>query len=399
MGMNAIYDRRYETLSAAEREQFQWERLQALLNRLQRNVRRYREKLEGSKIESLADLSSLPFTTAEELADAFPYGLFSFPLREIIRIHSTVGPEGKPLVIGHTRNDLIHWGRLVARQLVAAGVTANDVIQISLGGNATAGSSGFALGGEQVEASLIAEDPYHLDYQLAMLQNYRPTILITTPSNASDLMRLIDQKKIDPQSLHLRTVLLSRPVSVADRDLIKASLFAAVRCNFGIGEMLDPGFCTECEHGCFHANEDQFLVESVDNELVVTSLTREAMPLLRYRTRIAGVLSRDKCPCGRTGAIIQPGQRLDQRLLINETPLYPSQIAEVLSQSLVAGRPFQTEVLERHLVVRILMTPEFFSDTIWVLEKTQRQIQSDFLSRLGIEAVVRFVEPRSWTGK
>jgi len=211
-----------------------------------------------------------------------------------------------------------------------------------------------------------------------------------------DLMRIIDQKRMDPQSLHLRTILLSRPVPAPERELIGASLFAAVRCNFGISEALDPGFCTECEQGCFHAHEDQFLIESVDGELVVTSLNREAMPLLRYRTRVAGVLSREKCPCGRTGAIIHPGPRMDHRLLINETPLYPSQIAEALSQTAVAGRPFHAEVLERHLVIHLLMTPEFFSDTIWVLEKIKRQIQSDFLTRLGIEASVRFVEPRSW---
>src|SRR5512136_1250755 len=129
----STFDRRYEFMSRAELEQMQLERLQALLARLRRNVRRYREKLGDIRLNSLADLARLPFTTQQDMVDSFPYGMFAFPLREVIRLHSTLGPSGKPLVIGHTRNDLAQWGKLVARQLVASGVTANDVIQICLG--------------------------------------------------------------------------------------------------------------------------------------------------------------------------------------------------------------------------------------------------------------------------
>src|SRR5512140_1049353 len=242
----SIFDRRNETMPRAELEQMQLERLQALLARLRRNVRRYREKIVDFRLESLADLHRLPFTTQEDMVASFPYGMFAFPLREVIRLHSALGPDGKPLVIGYTRNDLAQWGRLVARQLAASGVTANDVIQISLGGLAHSGAAGYVLGAELIEASVIAEDPVHIDYQLAMLQNYRPTILITTPTNALELTRAIEQRRIDAQSLHLRSVLLSRPVAKALREQLAAGLFAAVRCNFGIPEILDPGFCVEC---------------------------------------------------------------------------------------------------------------------------------------------------------
>jgi phenylacetate-CoA ligase len=389
----SIFDHRHETMARTELEQLQLERLQALLVRLRRNVRRQREKIGDARVESLADLARLPFTTPEELAESFPYGMMAFPLREVIRLHSGVGPEGRPLVIGHTRNDLSQWGRLVARQLVAGGVTASDVIQICLGGGTYSAASGYALGAELIEASVIAEDPYHVDYQLAMLRNYRPTILVTTPANALELVRLMERRQVDPQSLHLRTVLLSRPVDKELREEFGAGLFATVRCNFGVGEVLDPGLCLECEHGQFHAHEDHFLVEVQDGELVVTTLCREAMPLLRFRTRLAGEMIRERCPCGRSGAILRPGPRLDGRLYVNETPLYQGQIAQFLAQTSVAGRPFQIEICDRHVVLQVEMSSDLFSDTIWSIERLQHEVEAEFLARLGIEARLRFVQP------
>jgi phenylacetate-CoA ligase len=326
------------------------------------------------------------------VARSFPYGMFALPLREVIRLHTTVGPEGKPLVMGHTRNDLAQWGRLVARQLVASGVTANDVIQVSLGGGVYEGAAGWLFGAQVIEASVIAEDPAHTGYQLAMLQNYRPTVLITTPTHALELQRVMEHRRIDPQSLHLRTVLLSRPVDAAQREQMRAGLFAAVQCNFGVGEILDPGFCLECEAGRFHVHEDQFLVEAVDGELVVTTLGREAMPLLRYRTAVACELSRDKCSCGRTGVILAPGPRLDRRLCVNEAPLYQGQIADVLASTKAAGHPFKVTVSERQILLAIEMSDDLFSDTVWHVENLQREIEAEFVTRLGVEAKVRFVE-------
>ena len=394
----SVFDRRYEMMARAELEQLQLERLQALLVRLKRHVRRYTERIGGLGVESLDDLSRLPFTTPEDMAESFPYGMFAFPMREIIRLHTAVGPQGKPLVIGHTRNDLGHWGRLVARQLVASGVTANDVIQICLGGGAYDEAAGYLLGAQVIEASVIAEDPTHIDYQLAMLQNYRPTVLITTPTNALELMRVMEQRRTDPQSLQLRTVLLSRPVDSATRARLRGGLFGAVQCNFGVGEILDPGLCVECEAGHFHVHEDHFLVEVQDGELIVTTLCREAMPLLRYRTRVSCQRTRDQCSCGRIGAMIVPGRRLDQRLCVNEIPLYDGQIAEVLAQTKAAGHPFTVRVSERHIVVEIEISDDLFADTVWFLESLKCDIESEFVVRLGIEADVRFVQPRSRPG-
>ena len=389
----SIFDRRYETTPRAELEQLQLERLQALLVRLKRNVRRYREKLADMRVDSLQDLARLPFTTPEDMVASFPYGMFAFPLREVIRLHSIVGPEGKPLVIGHTRNDLAQWGRLVARQLAANGVTANDVIQIGLGGSARSGASGYALGAELIEASVIAEDPRHIDYQLAMLRNYGPTILITTPANALELVRTMERRRLDSQSLHLRTVLLSRPIPKETREQLAAGLFAAIQCNFGIDELLDPGLCVECEQGRFHVHEDQFLAEVCDGELVITTLLREALPLLRYRTRVTAELRREKCACGRTGALLQPGPRLDHQLRVNEITFYEGQVSEVLAQTRSSGHRFQLEIVEPRLRVAVEMSEGLFANTISSAETPQREVESEILARLGIEAEVRFVEP------
>ena len=390
-----LFDPRYESMPRSELEQLQLERLQALLVRLRRNVRRYREKLGDARIESLDDVAQLPFTTPEDLAASFPYGMFAFPLREVIRLHSTTGPAGKPLVIGHTRNDLAQWGRLVARQLAAGGVTANDVIQISFRGAGHPGAVGYVLGGELIEASVIAEEPLHIDSQFAMLQNYRPTVLITTPTNALDLMAAMERRRLDPQSFHLRAILLSRPVDAETRARLAAGLFAGVQCNFGVSEVLDPGLCVECEHGAFHLQEDHFLAEVCDGELVVTTLTREAMPLLRYRTRVSAHLAREHCPCGRVGGVIQPAGRLDARFQVKETVFYEAQIADVLAQTPAAGHRFQIELSGRRLLLSIEITQALFASTLASSANPKREIETEILARLGIEAEVRFVEPRT----
>lgn len=391
----SIYDRRYETMPTAQLEQLQLERLQALLARLRRNVRRYREQLGDKRVESLDELSKLPLTTPEDMAAAFPYGMFALPLREVIRLHPTIGPKGTPLVTGYSQNDLSQWGRLVARQLAASGVTANDVLQVCLGNGAYRGESGYILGAEAIEASVIAERSHHIDSQLAMLQNYRPTMLVTTPDNAQELVRVMERRKIDPPSLHLRTVLLSRPVDDATREGLSAGLLVALQCSFGVEEILEPGFCVECEEGCFHANEDHFLIETVRGELVVTTLVREAMPLLRYCTRIRCSINREKCPCGRSGAVLEPGERLDGRLLVRESPIYENQIAEVLAQTRAANHPFRIEVNSRRVLIFIEMSNELFSDVIWSLMKLQHEIESEFKSRLGLETEVRLTMPET----
>jgi len=388
-----FFDERNETMDRAETEQFQLERLQALIVRLRRNVRSRAEELEGMTVESLEDIEKLPLLTPRMLAEHAPYGMFALPLREVIRLQSALGPGGRQLVIGHTRNDLLHWGRLVARQLVAAGVTASDVIQICFAGGAFEKSLGSLLGAELVEASVIPQEPFHIDEQLAMMRNYRATVIVTTPTNAIELVELLEEQDVDPQSLQLKAVLLSRPVEEAEKARIKDGLMADVYCAFGVGEVLDPGICVQCQEGRFHLNEDQFIAESVDGELVLTTLCREAIPLLRYRTAISAEIERCQCDCGRTGAVVIPGGRLDGRLLVNETPVYEVQIREVLNRILDDNHPFRIEMAGRRVVISLEITREFFSDKMGRLTDIKELVESEILSRLGIDAEIVYVNP------
>ncbi len=393
-----IFDRRGELMERDLIEQVHLERLQALVARLKRNVRRWRERLGGVHVTRAEDVDQLPLTSPQDLLDAFPYGMFALPLREVVRLHSTVGPGGKPVVLGYSRNDLTQWARLTARQLVAAGVTSNDVIQISFGGGFFNEALGYLLGAELVGASVIPEDPFHIEYQLEALQKYRTTVLVTTPTNARELAELLDTLRIDPQSLHLRTLILSRPIPENEREFLEAGMFAQVRTGFGIPEVMAPGFALECDEHRLHVQEDQFLVEVRDGELVVTTLLREAMPLLRYRTRIMAELESGRCPCGRTGVQVLPGERLDGRLLVNEMPLYPEQIDGVLARTKAAGQPFRLHVSERAVVIEIEISENFFADEMRVLVDLKREIRLEFLDRLGVEAEVRYVSSAGASG-
>ncbi len=387
--MNPIFDRANETMRHDMLEQVQLERLQALVARLRRNVRRYRELLGDARVESLAGLAALPVTTPEDLVGAFPYGMFALPLREVIRLDSAVGPEGRQLVIGHTRNDLLNWGRLAARQLIAAGVTSSDTMQICFGGGFFSQAMGFLRGAELIEASVIPEDPFHIEYQLEMLRSYRATVLVTTPSNARDLMALLAARRTDPQELGLRTVLLSRPVPAAERQELQSGLFGKVHASFGVPELLDPGLAVECQEGRLHVQEDHFLAEVVDGELHVTTLCREAMPLLRYRTRIAAGLERQKCPCGRTGIVLLPGARLDGRITANEMPFYKKQIAEFLATTGVGRQNFAVESQGRRLVLTLEVSQDLFGDETRTLSDLKDKIQAAFAARFGVQVEIR----------
>lgn len=388
-----LFDRKYETLARENLEQLQLERLQALVARLRKNVPGYRNTLGDLKVESLADLGRIPPTTPKHLADAFPYGMFTLPLREVIRLHSTVGAEGVPLVVGHTRNDLTQWSRLAARQLVATGCTAHDVIQIGFSGGMFNRSLAYVMGAELVEASVIPQDTPHPHLQLAVMQNFRASILVATPTQTRELITAMREKKIDPQSLQLRAVLLSRPVPAAERDELATTLFSEVRCSFGVSEVLDPGLCVECREHRLHVNEDHFVVELDNGELLVTTITREAMPLLRYRTSVRCTMEHVACPCGRTGVVLVPQGRMDDRLRVNEIPLYKRQIEEVLAQTRAAGHPFVLSFSETSVSVAIRVSTKLFPDTVRELEALRKEVESECFSRLGIRAEVVFLSP------
>jgi phenylacetate-CoA ligase len=319
--------------------------------------------------------------------------MFALPLREVIRLHSTIGVNGTQLVVGHTRNDLTQWSRLTARQLVAAGSTSHDVIQICFSGGMFSQSSAYILGAELIEASVIPQDTLHPQRQLAVMQNFRASILITTPTQARELINAMKQKSIDPQSLQLRVLLLSRPVPQEEREALAKAFFTEVRCSFGLPEVLDPGLCVECKEHRLHVNEDHFIVELDNGELLVTTLTREAMPLVRYRTSVQCRIEQLDCPCGRTGVVLVPGSRLDGRFRVNEMPLYRWQIEEVLAQTKAAGHQFTLEFSEREVSIAICVSAKLFPDTVRKMAELKQEIESECFSGLGIRAEVAFMSP------
>ena len=327
------------------------------------------------------------------MADGFPYGMFACPCARLVRLHPRSDPGARAGYRVHAhRPDPV--GAAGGPPACGQRVTPNDVVQICLGSGVYRARQGMSMGAETIEASVIAEET--VPYRFPSL----PCCRVTGPPcshhtrHAGNSWRRWKHRKIDPPSLHLRTVLLSRPVSPELRQAFEAGLLVSVRCNFGVDEILDPGFCVECDEGHFHVNEDQYFIETRDGELVVTSLGREALPLLRYRTRIACEVHREKCPCGRTGAIVVPGPRLDGRLRVREAPLYECQIAEVLAQTRAAGHRFHVEVAEREVIVAIEMTSALFADVMWMLTDLQREIQNEFKTRLGLDADIRLITPR-----
>lgn len=314
-----IWDPTYECMPREELDQLQLERLQATLNRVSKTVTCYRRKFDEAGINpedilSLGDLAKLPFTTKEDLRLNYPYGMFAVPLREVVRIHSSSGTTGKPTVVGYTKNDIKTWSNLVARFMTAAGVTHDDVVQIAFGYGLFTGAFGLHYGAEAIGASVIPMSAGNTEKQIMIMQDYKTTALVCTPSYAITLASRMEQMGIDPKGLSLRVGLFgAEPWSEAMRREIENRLFISATDNYGLSEIIGPGVAGECECKCgMHLFEDAFIPEIIDpetcqvlprgsvGELVLTTLTKEAFPMIRYRTRDITSLDYSECDCGRT---------------------------------------------------------------------------------------------------
>jgi len=411
-----IFDAKNETLSREIMEQLQLERLQAMLNRVQRNVSWYRRALAEvgiglGDVQSLDDLRCLPLTTGQTLAQGYPYSMFAVPMREVIRLHSVAGPDGRTLVMGHTRNDVTHWARLAARTLSAAGVSETDVVQICFGQGFFVVAMGFQYGAELLGASVIPTPVRGVDEQIQVLRDYRATVLVSTPTHARLLVTGLQEREIEPQSLHLRTCILSRPMPGQQwREQIEQGLFAKVFASFSVPEIFAPGIAAECrETEGLHINEDQVIAEVLQpdraepvpegqrGELVLTTLTREAFPLLRYRTGYLTAVWRCPCSCGRTGMMLQPILgRTDNRVLVNEVPVYPVQVERVLAEAEHATPHFRLNLRDddpgQVLEVQVGVDEQIFADEMRVMDKTRSEIESALAAQLGTRVAVRLVE-------
>ena len=355
-----------ECLDREELEQLQLERLQSTLNRVYAHVPFYRKKFDSlgispEEIGALSDLVRLPFTTKDDVRANYPYGLFAVPLREVVRIHASSGTTGAVAVVGYTRNDIKMWSNNVARVLTAGGVTKDDVVQICFGYGLFTGGFGLHYGAERVGASVIPASIGNTARQIQIMKDFKTTALVSTPSYAMRIANTIREMGISVSSLSLKHGLFgAEPWSEGMRQEIQDALGIVATDNYGLSEVLGPGVSGECrERNGLHINEDHFLVEVVDpgtlkpvpvgqkGELVVTTLTKEAFPMIRYRTRDLTRLLPDSCPCGRTGKrMSRVVGRTDDMLKIRGVNVFPSQI-ESLIYDIEGGGPQYQIVIDR----------------------------------------------------
>ena len=413
-----IWNEAYECMPRKALEQLQLERLQAAVNRSYKNVAFYHRLFHGlglnpEDIQSPEDLRRVPFTTKGDLREAYPYGMFGVPLREVVRLHVSTGTTGKPTVCGYTRTDLRNWSELVARVLTGGGVTKDDVVQVFFNYGLFTGAFGIHYGAEEIGASVIRASSGAAERQITLMQDFRTTALVGTPSYALHLAEVMERMDVVPSSLALRVGLFGgEPWSERTRQELESRLHISATDNYGLSEVIGPGVAFECEQKCgLHLNEDHFLAEIVDpesgearapgqqGELVLTTLTKEALPLLRYRTRDLTSLNPEPCGCGRTTArIARISNRCDDMIIVRGVNLFPSQVEEVLTE--VAGAsPRYRIVVDREggldeLEVWVALPASLAVDTAGALLSLQREIAGKLHGALGITPKVRLVEPR-----
>jgi phenylacetate-CoA ligase len=414
-----MWEPEYECMKREDLSRLQLERLKATLDRVCQQVPFYRQsfdrlKLHPEEIKSLEDLKRLPFTSKADLRDSYPYGMFAVPLREVVRIHSSSGTTGKPTVVGYTRNDLLTWSNLVARFLTAGGVTREDVVQIAFGYGLFTGGFGLHYGAERIGASVIPVSAGNTQRQIMIMQDFRSTALVCTPTYALYLSEAMAETGVDPKSLYLRVGLFgSEPWSESMRREIEGKLSILATDNYGLSEVIGPGVAGECEFKAgLHLFEDHFVPEVIDpetqevlpygeeGELVLTTLTKEAFPLIRYRTGDITSLNPEPCRCGRTLVrMARVSGRTDDMLIIRGVNVYPSQIEQVLLE-MEGTEPHYQIIVDRkgaldELEIQVEVSEKMFFDEMKRQHQFVESIQERLRSTLGLSARVKLVEPKT----
>jgi phenylacetate-CoA ligase len=417
-----IYNEEFETLPREALEALQLKRLQQVVQRVYHTVGFYRKAFDDAgvkpdDVKSLADLRRLPFTTKQDLRDNYPFGLFAVPMSSVVRLHASSGTTGRATVVGYTKRDIEQWSELMARCFVAAGLTKNDIIHNAYGYGLFTGGLGAHYGAERLGASVIPISGGNTKRQIMILQDFGPTAICCTPSYALNLAEQGKAMGVDMQSLKLRVgVFGAEPWSDEMRNQIEDALDILAMNIYGLSEVMGPGVAMECTEGRqgMHIFEDHFLAEIInpatgevlppgeEGELVFTTLTKEAFPLVRYRTRDVTRLIHDPCRCGRSHVRMDRVMgRSDDMLIIRGVNVFPSQIEAVLvgidglepHYQLLVDREGTLDTLEVQVEVR----EEAFAnaDEVKVLQRTERRIVKDLKDYLGISAKVKLVEPKS----
>lgn len=413
------WEKEYECMDREELQQLQLERLQSTLHRVYMNVPFYRKKFDELGIDpddftSLEDLRKLPFTTKDDLRDNYPYGLFAVPLREVVRIHASSGTTGMSTVVGYTKNDIKSWSNLVARVLTAGGITKDDVVQIAFGYGLFTGGFGLHYGAERIGASVIPISSGNTRRQVKIMQDFKTTALVCTPSYALSVADTMMEMGINVNSLSLKYGLFgAEPWSDGMRQEIQQRLKIVATDNYGLSEVMGPGVAGEClERNGLHINEDHFLIEVVDpktlgplprgdmGELVITTLTKEAFPVIRFRTRDLTRLITESCPCGRT--LVKMGRvmgRTDDMLIIKGVNVFPSQIESILFD-IEGTEPHYQIIVDRKgalddVTVLVEVSESIFFDEMKRQNELVALIKRRLASELGISVDVKLVEKKT----
>ncbi len=397
----------------------QGERLATLVDRLYHNVPFYRAQfqrkgMEPGDIKDVSQLKDLPFTTKQDLRDNYPFGLFAVPTSEVVRVHVSSGTTGKPTVVGYTRRDVALWSEVIARTLTAAGAGRNDIVHVAYGYGLFTGGLGVHYGAEKIGATVVPMSGGNTQRQLQLMHDFGSTILACTPSYALYLAEAMADARMDIGSFKLKAgVFGAEPWTEEMRRQIEEKLRLKAMDIYGLSEVIGPGVATECTHQCgLHIFEDHFIPEIIDpetlevlpygrlGELVFTCATKEALPLLRYRTRDLTILNAERCACGRTMVRMQKCLgRSDDMLIIRGVNVFPSQIEAVLLE-IRETRPHYLLIVDRvnnldQLEVWVEVDGQFFSDEIKKLEDLRKKIRQNIESTLGINATVKLVEPKT----
>jgi len=411
-----IWNKQVECLPRKQLEQIQIERLQSTLNRAYKNVPFYHQVFEQNriipeKIRSVADLAHIPFTTKENLRDNYPYGMFAVPLRDIVRIHASSGTTGMPIVVGYSANDMRHWAEVVARIMTAGGVSKEDIVQIAFNYGLFTGGFGLHHGAETIGATVIPASSGNSRRQIMIMKDYRTTALVCTPSYAFYLAEVMGEMEITKGQLALRVGLFGgEPWSENMRAEIERKLGLSATDNYGLSEIMGPGVAGECqEKDGLHLAEDHFIAEIIDpdtgqvlpygeqGELVLTTLTKEALPMIRYRTHDITRLNPEPCQCGRTHIRMERVRdRTDDMLIVRGVNVYPSQVESVLTE-IEGTSPHYQIIVDRkgamdELEILVEVKEGFFFDEMKRLRSFKEKVEEKMESALGISAKIKLVE-------
>lgn len=416
--MSHYYSPEIETASRETILSLQSERLIATVKRVYDHVPFYREKMiaagvKPEDIRSVEDLKKLPFSYKQDLRDTYPYGLFAVPLKDVVRLHASSGTTGKQIVVGYTEHDLEVWDTCVARALTAAGCTDEDIVHVSYGYGLFTGGLGADGGAKKLGATTVPVSSGNTQRQITILKDFGSTILCCTPSYALHIAEVLHANGYTKEDISLKAgVFGAEPWTNEMRHQIEEMLGITAYDIYGLTEIIGPGVAFECdEQSGMHVNEDHFIVEVIDpdtgevlpedtqGELVFTCITKEAFPIIRYRTRDIGVITRKPCSCGRTLVkMTKPRGRTDDMLIIRGVNVFPSQIESVLLEKgytanyqIIVDRANNFDSIE----VQVEISNDIFSDTVKGLSQRAKELSEALKNLLGVSAKVTLMEPNS----